>query len=290
MNWLGFSLTSALFETSKDTYGKRSSYKVSEFTSAFSLHFMALLFSILYFLIFSSFPSLKTEFWIGSSAFLFITPAWSILYTKALKHSDLSVTLPMMAFNPIFTALLNFFFKGGIVTNNGWVGIFLISIGIYFIHLKKDYLTKPWIPILRMFKDKGALEMLGVAALWSFGAHFSKMRVEGSSPAFSTMTGAIIGVVTTYFLATYKKQNTSLIDFKNHFKNLAPLGSFYYFATILSSVALKTGPTPYVFAIKRSSIIYSSLVGKFLFKETFNKFKYLGLILIASGIVFISFN
>lgn len=290
MNWIVLALVSAVFESAKDTYGKISSIKTNEFTSGIALHFFSLIFSLIYMVIFADFPAITKSFWIGSLAFLFITPAWTILYMKALKLTDLSISLPMMAFNPIFTALLNYGFKGGVITTNGWIGILSISIGVYFVNIKKESATYILAPIKNMFSDKGALAMLGVAALWSFGAHFSKMRVDGSSPAFSTLSGAVIGVVTTYLLGIYQKQDISLTQFTKNIKVLAPVGIFYYLATFISSMALQTGSTAYVFALKRGSIITSSLVGKFVFHESYTIYKYLGLALTFSGIVLLAIS
>src|SRR3989344_3394851 len=105
--WIILSLIAAFSETAKDVFGKASVIKTDEYTSAFNLYVFT--FVISFFLLFIyGIPQLKTIFWFGTFAFLFITPAWTLLYMKALKLSPLSTTLPMMAFNPIFTALLAF--------------------------------------------------------------------------------------------------------------------------------------------------------------------------------------
>lgn len=280
--WLILSLISALSESIKDVFGKIGSKKTNEYTSALIMHLVTLIFTIP-FIFMNPIPKLTTPFWIGSFAFLFITPVWSILYMKALKDAPLSVTLPMMSFNPIFTGLLAYLFKGTPPSFMSWVGIGLITLGIYLVNLQKNK-GNILSPLFQIINNKGAMYMLGVAFLWSLGAHFSKMRVDGSSPFFSTLTGGIIGVGTTYILAILRKKTISLLSVREHFWSLFPIGLFYYVATITSSIALVGSSAVYVFSIKRSSMLFSAIAGKLLFKEKFNTYKYIGLILLMGGI------
>lgn len=285
--WFFLSLLSAFFETAKDTSGKHSVTKTDEYTAAIALHIFTLLATIP-FLILSEIPQLETSFWLGSLAFLFITPAWTLLYMKALKLSPLSTTLPMMAFNPIFTALLAFLFQGDIPDASGWIGILLISVGIYFVHAKSIHMKHIGSTLTSMFADKGALAMLGVAFLWSLGAHFSKMRVDGSSAVFSTFTGGIIGIGTTILLSLALRKPISFAVMRKNFKSLSLMSLFYYLATLTSNIALSTGSTAYVFSVKRGSILFSAIAGKLFFQEHFTLYKYIGLVLVGVGILAIS--
>lgn len=284
MTWILFSLAAAFSESLKDTFGKLSSIKTNEFAAGIVLHAVSF-FLVLPLLLFAGIPELKASFWYGSAAFLFITPAWTILYMKALRLSELSKVIPLMAFNPIFTAVLSFVFEKNPISLAGWTGIGLISIGIYIANanvkmVKKDLLF----PLKNLLRDPGALAMLGVALLWSFGAHFSKMRVDGSSPLFSTMTGGLIGIVTTALIAQYSNKKLKFSEFLSHKWALLPVGLFYFLATILSSFALQTGSATYVFAVKRGSIVASLFTGKFFFGEQITINKVSGVFCIAVGI------
>src|SRR3989344_416956 len=285
--WAILSIISAFCESAKDTFGKISSSKTDEYSSAVWLHLFSVLIMIPV-VFFTGIPKISSQFWYGSFAFLFLAPTWSILYMRALKLSPLSVTLPMMAFNPIFTGLLAFIFKGQMPTNFGWIGIVLISIGLYCVNLKnKLTLNNLLHPFQAMFSDKGAQAMLAVAFIWSLGAYFSKMKVEGSSAIFSTFSSGVIGVATTYVVAKIMRKNVFRLNFMSNFKSQSLVGVFYFLATVISSYALVQGSAPYVFSLKRSSVIFSSLIGKFFFKEQLGLSKYIGLILIFSGMVLI---
>lgn len=288
MLWLLFSLLSALSESLKDTFGKLSSEKSDEYTAALSLHLFSLIF-IVPMLIYSGIPKITTSFWVGSAAFLIITPLWTILYMKALRMSELSKIIPLMAFNPLFTALLAIVFGQSIPSLTGWLGIILIVVGIYVINVTSQMSRRDFfLPIKNILADPGARAMLVVALSWSFGAHFSKMRVDGSSPVFSTFSGAIIGIVTTYFLAYVRKKPVHPKVIFQHKWKLMPIGVFYFLATVLSSFALQFGSATYVFATKRSSIVASLISGKFVFQEQMNWFKVVGAGLMMGGIVMLA--
>lgn len=288
MTWLLFSLLAAFSESLKDTFGKLSSVKTDEYTSAFSLHFFSLIF-VLPFIIYTGIPVLTNEFWLGSSAFLIITPIWSLLYMKALKISEVSKVIPLMAFNPLFTGLLAYWFTEQTPSMIGWMGIGLITFGIYIANIDRATFNKDLLsPIKNIFADPGALAMLAVAVLWSFGAHFGKMRVNGSSALFSTFTGGLIGMVTTYLLAIIRGKSIKIDVLYNNKWNLMPVGVFYFLANILSSFALVTGSAAYVFATKRASIAGSLFSGKFVFNEVLSLTKVVGTILICAGVLFLA--
>jgi len=288
MTWLLFSLLSAGSEALKDTFGKLSSQKTDEYVASFSMHFFSTLLA-LPLLFYFGMPELKQSFWVGSAAFLVLTPLWSILYMKALRLSQISKVIPLMAFNPLMTGLLAYFFTETAPKLFGWIGIFAICAGIYVANMDiKTLRNNFWSPIKNIFKDPGALAMLGVAAIWSLAAHFAKMRVDGSSAIVSTLSGGMIGMLTTFLVASFLKKPIKLNQIYNARKSLAPVGIFYFLATILSGIALGVGSATYVFAVKRSSIAGSLLTGKYIFKESIDLVKILGTALICVGVVLIA--
>lgn len=219
---------------------------------------------------------------------MLITPVWSVLYMKSLKEAPLSLSLPMMAFNPVFTGLLTYVFGGKAPTMIGWMCILSIGVGIYLINIKNNKESGIFTPIIHIVNNKGALYMLAVALLWSIGAHLSKIRVDSSSAFFSTWTAGVTGVISTYLLALLQKQRISITSIRTHFFTLFPIGFFYYIATITSNIALISGSAVYVFSIKRSSLLFSTLAGKLFFHEKLNIYKYLGLGLLLVGIILIA--
>jgi len=290
--WFLYSISSAFAETVKDILSKKYLKNIDEYSLAAAFHVWTLLFSIPLLVRFGI-PVLKTEFWIGSFLFLFITPTWTILYAKAIKGAELSKVLPIMALNPVMTALLTFVVGGDQLTFYDWAGILFICFGMYSMYIKvKDKnslsLKSFFQPIQSIWESNGSKAMFGVALLWSIGAHVSKLRVDGSSPVFSTFTGGLIGVSTTWIIALYMRKKGLFQSFRTHYIGLFGVGLFYYLATLLSSIALSVGNAAFVFSVKRSSILFGSLYGFLRLKESFSLAKLIGLVFLTLGIVMLA--
>ncbi|MFC1627158.1 EamA family transporter [Patescibacteria group bacterium] len=284
--WIFYSFLTSFLETAKDVIGKTSSQKTDEYVSAFFFQFFALLF-LLPLVISSGIPQLKTGFWASLSIGIILNTTWNILYMKAVKLSPLSVSIPMLAFNPIFTALLSIYFDNKLPSLIGWIGIILVSIGIYFQRLNKATLKKGILHPFKEIKDEpGSLAMLGVALIWSLGAHITKLNVVTSSTTFSAFARTLIPVIILFFI-TKKKSKFNFKSIKPHLLHLAPLGIVNGISKVTLGKALSLGYTPYVMPVKRTSIVWSSIAGKVLFKEEIKPIKIISLTLIMVGIIFI---
>jgi uncharacterized membrane protein len=126
--------------------------------------------------------------------------------------------------------------------------------------------------------------------MWSVGAYLSKWRVSGSSPIFSTFTAGAIGMLTTYVVSILVRRRIEYGRIINCWRELLPVGWFYYLVGLTSAMALTAGSPAYVFSIKRGSILTSALVGKVVYREKFYWWKYVGLFLIGLGIVVLSWQ
>jgi uncharacterized membrane protein len=287
MLWIMLSISSAVFESLKDACGKISTQKSDPHTSAFSLHLVTFIAST-FWLLFNGVPQLAPSFWWGTLAFLPLTPLWTYLYLKALREAPLSTTLPLMATNPIFTLIIANLLRGTTPSNGGVIGVILISLGIYIANLKTGKGTSLLTPFITIIHNPGARSMLAVAFLWSLGAIFSQWKVQGSNAWFSTWASAVVGLLTTVIVAKYSHFTISFQSLLRLQPSQWSMSGFYFLANLASSLALQTAPTEYVHAIKRSSIIGSSVLGFTWFKETINLAKVIGLVVLAAGVVMIT--
>lgn len=105
--WIIFSLLTGFCEVAKDVVSKKSSEKTNEYLSAFSMQFFSAL-TLLPVLLLTGIPTLKPAFWWSLGVICLGIATWSVFYMKAVKLSPLSVTIPMLAFNPLF---VTFFFR-----------------------------------------------------------------------------------------------------------------------------------------------------------------------------------
>lgn len=284
--WIVYSFLTAFIETGKDVLSKKSTKITNEYVSSFALQFFAAL-VLLPIVLFQGIPHIKPEYWLAMVFIAMGIPAWSLLYMKAVKISPLSVSIPMLAFNPIFTALFSIFFDKRWPSFYGWLGIILICLGLYFLRLKSETIKKGILyPILNIKNEPGALAMLGVAMIWSIGTHINKIVVDASSPLFFAFSATFVGAVILFVIAKLKGK-FSVSTIRENFFQLGPIGVLNGFSELALGLALGVGYTPYVISIKRSSILWTSLAGKFLFKDTISKINFFGLALMFLGIIFI---
>lgn len=284
--WVVFAFLTAFCESAKDVLGKSSSTKTNVLVTAFSVQFFGL-FILIPLVLLTGIPQLKSSYWVALLAATFTIPTANILYMRAIKLSPLSISVPMLSFNPIFTALLSFVFDRKLPDLIGWMGIIFVCSGLYLSRLEKETIKRGFLyPLLSVKEDAGSMSMLGVAFIWSIGAHISKMVVVGSSPLFGAMSFGVLGssLLALIGIATHRF-HTHLI--KSHIKQLGLLGIFNGLSELAMNSALAIGFTPYVISIKRSNIVWSSLLGKILHGDRFNKFKIIGLFLMFCGIVLI---
>lgn len=287
MFWIPLAISSAVFESFKDACGKISSQKSDKHTSAFSLHLITFVASTVW-LVFSGIPELRSSFWWGTVAFLPLTPLWTYLYLRALRQAPLSTTLPLMATNPVFTLIIASIINKTVPSIGGMVGVGLISVGIYVANLKTDKNASLLTPFTTIVRNPGAQSMLAVAFLWSLGAIFSQWKVQGSNAWFSTWTSAVIGLLTTVVVAWRSHAPIKMRSLRHLQLSQWGMSGFYFLANLASSIALQTAPTEYVHAIKRGSIIGSSVLGFTWFKETVSLAKVVGLTLLAIGVIVIT--
>lgn len=285
--WILFSFISAFSETTKDVVGKKSTHATNEYITSFSLHFFA---SIIFipFVLWKGVPELSSLYWLATAGVFITIPAWSILYMKAIKLSPLSVSVPMLAFNPVLTALLSIVLGKDIPSILGWVGILLVTVGIYLIRFDISMKHKGILyPFKSILHEPGALAMLGVALIWSIGAHLSKLGVTSSSALFFAFTQATAAAIILYIIARIKSSVTVMSGLKQHFKSLFSLGLLNAIGDFAMTTALSTGITPYVISLKRTNILWSSLMGKLFFRERINVIKTTGLLIMFTGVVMI---
>src|SRR5699024_11133009 len=136
---IGFllALSTAISEASKDITSKYNLRHIDEYTAAFSMNLVQslLLFPIVFYL---GFESMSARFLLV----LFISTVlqlWTLLlYFKAIKRSQISVSVPLITLTPLFMLLTSPLMIGQFPNALGIVGIVLIVAGTYISNLSKD--------------------------------------------------------------------------------------------------------------------------------------------------------
>lgn len=286
MIWFLFAVLTAFFESMKDVFSKKSfnNSQIDEYVAAWALRFFALPF-LLPLLFFVEIPVIGQDFYpaliIVGGLHVFST----ILFMKALKASDLSITLPMICFTPIFLLITSPLIVGEFPDLFGVIGIVMIVIGAYTLNIKERH-GGFFAPFRALLKEKGPRYMLVVAFIFSITSNYDKIGVLNTSPIFWTIAFNLFLSILLFPIMLWKSKN-SIKHIGHNLKVLLPIGFFSAVTLIFQMTAISLTLVAYVISIKRISIVLGVLWGGLIFKEKNIKDRMIGAIIMIGGVVLI---
>lgn len=285
--WMIFAFLTAIFRSIQDLLSKKISVQVDASLIAWGWA----VFSLPYLFVFASFEgwpdTVDISFWRALGVSTFILSVATILYFKAIKESDLSISLPMLAFTPLFLLFTSPLMLGEFPGGYGVLGVVLIVGGAYVLNIKdlKHGMLKPFQSLLT---TAGSRYMLTVALLYSVGANVDKIGVMHSKPItwiFALNTS--IAIVHTIRLSPNWRKYCP--QFKGAWKFFILIGFFNAMALFFQMKAITLTIVPYLIAIKRTSVMMTTIIGVFYFKEKDMKSRLLGVGLMLLGVFMICF-
>lgn len=262
--WIIYSLLTALSLATSDALTKRAlSSRGVYFVAWAKLVFALPLFLLC--LIVVDVPPLDATFWIALMCALPLEITAWILYTKALKVSPMSMTMPFLALTPFFLIMTSSLLLGESVSLQGAIGISLMAVGGYTLNIHKirGHLMEP---VKAIFREKGSVMMIVVAFIYSITSSLGKMAIEHSSPIF--FGSFYFTLMTILFTPIALKKNGGNISIKREdLVLLASIGITFFVMIIFHMIAMSLANVAYMISIKRTSLLFSMLYGYFLFKE-----------------------
>ena len=289
MIWFILSVLTAFLTSVKSVFIKKSvsaknidEYVVAWVSALFAVPFsLAVLFAI-------GLPDIYKMFWpalvIGGT----LTVVWLVLMAKAIKYSDLSLAMPLLAFSPLFVVATAPFIVKEIPNLFGLVGVSLIVLGAYTLNIqerRKGFLA----PFKILFKEKGAVLMLIVAFIGGLSGSFDKMGIVNSSAIFWVFASNAFAAATLFILLMLRKNN-HLKQFSSNLSILILIGIIAGISQISQMTATGLTLVAYVVAVKRTSIVISVLLGWLIFKEKNIRERLMGALIMLAGVLFIVFS
>lgn len=202
------------------------------------------------------------SFWWALGGVLVLNGTTFLLYNHAIRISDLSLVVPLLAFTPLFMLVTSGWILNERPGALGTAGIGLVVLGA--LALKREGSVGMWGPLRAIAADRGARWMLLVALLWSITANLDKVAVEASSPAtylLSFQTGFAL-----LFLPSVVREGARA-QVAKRWRGLLLLGVLAALMSLTQMIALRLTLAPYVIATKRSGMVFSILYGHYLFRE-----------------------
>jgi drug/metabolite transporter (DMT)-like permease len=231
-------------------------------------------------------PPLDQTFWWTFILSIPINIMAYVLYLNAIKISPISLSVPFLAFTPIFMILTGFWVLGETINLWGGFGTGLIVIGSYILHFKKNQLNFS-APFSAFIHEKGSWYMLIVAVLFAFAAVIGKKAILHSSPLFFSYSFFLVfNVLILMGLFVRGKNNWQKI-IRNSPKGLW-LGSLLMIHISFHGLAISISTAVYMVAVKRSSILFSVLLSWLILKERDIHYRGLGTLIMFVGMIFIT--
>ncbi|MFC1863313.1 EamA family transporter [Thermodesulfobacteriota bacterium] len=284
MLWLQLALMAALCSAGNDALTKRFFSDLS----AFEMGFVRLLYAFPYLIIglfLIPWPKLDCTFWVCIAVGLPLELAALMSYMRAIKVSPLSLTVPFLAFTPVFVIITGYLLLGEVLNLFGILGISLIVIGSYVLNISHG--KYGWFsPFKAIFLEQGSWLMLITSFLYSFTATLGKLAIIHSSPQFF---GAVYFILFTLFLICLfpfmskgKLFNLFKMPIPGIISGLLVVGMIFSHTLAISLVE-----AAYMLSVKRTSLLIGVLFGAIFFKEEKIRERLLGTVIMMAGVVII---
>ncbi|MAF89336.1 MAG: DMT family transporter [archaeon] len=210
------------------------------------------------------------------------------LYFRTLKTTDISLSLPMLSFSPLFLIATSFLILGEFPSYVGMGGIVLIVSGSYVINMSTDHKGLLY-PIQQILSNKGVLDMLGVAFIFSIAANYNKIAVLNSDPMLSS--AGIFLITAVPFLIYSKTGRRKLVgSYKKLWKWILTTGIVLSLTAVFINAAMTLEIVPYVVSMKRLAVLFAVIFGGVVFREKNIGRRLLGTLIMLAGAIIIILN
>ncbi len=213
-------------------------------------------------------PELATEFWYWTAALVPLEVTAMLLYSQAIRDTSLSLTLPYLAFTPVFNTLTGYLLLQERVSLTGFSGIVFVVAGAWLLNLEHargerfDVLA----PFRAIISERGSRLMLITAALYSLTSVLGKGALAYTTPMFfGTLYYVVIGFI-VIIVFSIGAESTVHVLWRKPKAHLA-IGIFMAIMVVTHFFAIQHVEVAYMIAVKRTSLLFGMLYSVLLFHE-----------------------
>jgi drug/metabolite transporter (DMT)-like permease len=268
----------ALGESLTDVFRKKTAMSFDPVVSAFVLHALTFVLALPFTLLVSfevfhlpfsmrvfvhSFPA-SWDFWLSLSGSVALNAIAVYLVMDVLATAEIGMVLPLTTLSPVFLLLTAPIIVGEFPSPLGLVGILVTTVGTWGLARKpgQDGILKPF---KLLWSQSNNRKMILVALLYAFSSPFDKRASVAGGPLWY-LTCIDFGLAFVYLPFLFRRRRWSTL-FSGAGTKLIPLGLANLFRAWCQFTALNFLIVPYVIGIKRFSIIFGILWGRWLFGE-----------------------
>lgn len=267
LHWLPLTLLSAFSLASSDALSKKylQDYTTLELVAVRFVYAGALLAPGLWM---QPFPQLPAAFWIWVGISIPLELLAMMLYMQAIRDSQLSLSLPHLAFTPVFTVLFAEAVLQEKVSRSGMAGILLVVIGTFLLHVEDrgSLWSRIAAPCRAIRRERGVRLMLAVALIYSVTVVTTKAALQylpGS--VFAPLYFVLLGGFSLVLVAMFRPSAAGALLRRPLMHCL--VGGLFAAMIYAHFIAIEMVQAAYLVAVKRSSILFSVCYGAVLFHE-----------------------
>lgn len=238
-------------------------------------------------------PKTDFAFWATLAVLLPLEITALVLYMQALRVSPLSLSIPFLAFTPVFILLTGWVLLGETVTVPGAIGVLLTVAGAYVINIRKG-VKGILAPLTAILTERGSRLMLGVAAIYAVTSVLGKKAVLHSGPVFFACFYFLVLGIATPPLMHLASQALPAEWGKKACAWKADLTIPWLMVGLAQTVmvlahmkAISLAQAAYIIAVKRTSLLFSVLFGWIIFGEVHILERLLGATIMLAGVFLI---
>ncbi|MGB5734005.1 MAG: DMT family transporter [Thiohalocapsa sp.] len=205
-----------------------------------------------------------------------------LLYMAAIRDHPLSLTVPYLAFTPVFVLGVAYLLLGEQVTVQGALGVVLVVIGAWMLnaaHARRDDWRSWLTPLRAILWEPGSRMMLVVALIFSLTATMGKAALHYMPPQqFGAFYFLALGLLMPLVFALPVQRGRGPGDRNPPWRIMARLFRRPRAVIAVAAVnalmvythflALQQIEVAYMIAVKRTSLLFGILYGALLFHET----------------------
>ena len=264
MLWIFSALGSSFTDAFQNIFIKKQTQSLGALTVSWVRSFWIAIILLPLIFIFPSQPS-QLFWWIIIIRTILDTLA-TVLYVKSFKHSDISLVLPIIALTPLFIVFMEILVFGRIPRILGFIGICFVVCGTYLLNIRnneKGLLA----PFTNLYRNSASRMMLAVAIIWSITSMLHTVAIRETNAYFYGGMSALLIILALTCVSFLRGELKPNKNFVGTFSGNATPGVLGASSLIFQFIAQSLAPTSYVIAIKRTSIVFSSVLASIFFKE-----------------------
>lgn len=205
------------------------------------------------------------QFWVNYVPHVVFMIIIEVLFIIAIKESDLSLSMPFLAFEPLFALPIAFFWLGELPTTIALIGIGIIIVGAYLINIH-DIQHGLLAPFKAALKQKGPRLMIVLTVIFAIVAIWQKQGSNASSPVFFFFVN-LIGMFIFFSVVLVRRNVHPIEELKKHSLLSIVTSIFWGVGLALQYAAYVYTLVVYVIVIRLLQLIFSIPIGYFFFKE-----------------------